>query len=668
MAAPSRNGHNGHIRSLGETEPSQTPVPLPNYTPQPPQRSVSAPSASQMQTTSASPAPSDTPVPAQFSSPMGSLNKGPYQPPPTQNGNATPNRTSQQAQAPGPLHVSPGAQPQPDNVESLNIYQAMATLVERAPATAVRQVVRDKWEKTLLGSQYHIAFLLNATMHQASPGTITKAVQNFGANIAKNAKHELMGHLGPDDVDDLMDLILSRASSQFLDRALAMRLETIPARQLVNALARAERLGYDIQDIVRDHDEQVIPSMHSVPTQSAMPAPIPSAHRPDPPNPAIRIRYRQYQPDPVPSQQPQSTASPVPSQAQSTEYPKGPPGLSWCRCGWPCASDAALEYHKKKNACYKVETHDEAGRDICLYCGCRFTSSGGLLYHEKSSVCGDHSRDTAKQMHALIDHIQERKKQIASTRTPRAQAQPSSTQPPVNWATPTVQSTGTPGSNPYSHLTREKLAEFNQIMKNAEEKYGGLMRDASLLDEPERTKRLASLKNSYNTKQSTTRKKFGIRLRERRNRAEIEAEEARLFNSPGRNGTPINGTSGLDGESRPKKRTRTDDIESGPSSIGIGMNGSQESPQKRIPRSEMGGGLSGSQATAELNDPTAQLNTSQLRYTQRPPTISSQNNTRWSPNRAKGAIAGTQQDPMSIDDSSSDSDSDDDGDIPATIY
>lgn len=322
--------------------------------------------------------------------------------------------------------------------------------------------------------------------------------------------------------------------------------------------------------------------------------------------------------------------------------------------------------HKKKNACYKVEAHDEAGRDICLYCGCRFGSSGGLLYHEKSSVCGDHSRDTAKQMHALIDHIQQRKRQIASTSTPRAQAQPSSSQPLPSWATPPPQSTSTPSTNPYSHLSREKLAEFNQIMKNAETKYGGLMREASLLPEPEKTKRLASLKNSYNTKQSTTRKKFGIRLRERRNRAEIEAEEARLFNSPSRNGTPTNGTSGLDDESRPNKRIRTDDIESGPSSIGTGINGSQESPQKRIPRSEMGGGLSGSQATAELNDPTAQLNPSQLRYVQRPPAVSSQHNTQWSPNRSKGAVTGTQQAPMSIDDSS-ESDSDDDGDIPATI-
>ena len=156
----------------------------------------------------------------------------------------------------------------------------------------------------------------------------------------QNPLRYLKSHYLADDIDELMDSILSRASAQFLDKALARRLETIPARQLVNALARAERLGYDIQDIVRDHDEQVIPSMHSVPTQSAMPVPMPSIN---PPTPAIRIRYRQYQPNPVPSQQPQSTA-PVPGQAQSTEYPKGPPGLLWCRCGWPCASDAALEY------------------------------------------------------------------------------------------------------------------------------------------------------------------------------------------------------------------------------------------------------------------------------------------------------------------------------------
>jgi hypothetical protein len=206
-------------------------------------------------------------------------------------------------------------------------------------------------------------------------------------------------------------------------------------------------------------------------------------------------------------------------------------------------------------------------------------------------------------------------------------------------------------------------------MQEAEEKYGGLMRDAMLLDEPERSKRLASLKNSYNTKQSTTRKKYGIRLRERRTRGEIEAEEARLFNSPSGNGTPTNGTPAPGDVSRPKKRPRTDEAEAVPSSSG--MNGNQESPQKRVPRAEMGGGLSGSQATAELTDPTAHLNPPQPRYTpQKPFAASTQHKPSWSSNRAGAPMRGTQEEPMAIDDddSDTDSDSDDDGDIPATLH
>lgn len=61
---------------------------------------------------------------------------------------------------------------------------------------------------------------------------------------------------------------MSKLSPQFLDRALARRLETIDARNLVNALARAERLGYDVSDIVvertADKPEQVVPSLQGV--------------------------------------------------------------------------------------------------------------------------------------------------------------------------------------------------------------------------------------------------------------------------------------------------------------------------------------------------------------------------------------------------------------------
>ncbi|KAK6717977.1 hypothetical protein SNK05_001151 [Fusarium graminearum] len=649
------NGINGTKSPAQAAHPythSQTPVPLPTY------------AAPQGQAPNASPAQSSPLISSQqhHSPPVqpGTLYQGHSQPPAMQNGNV----------APIPLrgHLSPSAQGNPQQTESAGTYQTLVALIDRAPASVVRHVIRDKWEKSLMGSQYHIAFLLNATMHQASPETVGNAVKEFGADFVQKAKHELVGHLSSTDIDELADSLISRASPDFLDRVLARRLETISARQLVNALARAERLGYNVRDIVREHDEQVIPSMHSVLTSSTIP----------PGNDTMRVKH--YQPRPIPSQQlqqpqpqppvPQPFARAPPLKASSLDdVPMGPPEIVSCNCGWPCASEEALNYHKKKNACYKVLPTDQAGRDICVFCGCRFGSNGGILYHEKSEVCGPRTADTCQKMMDLIEHFRTHGRSAHyraahSLMTPRGRTKAPSTEHHATLATPTSsQPSSTPQRDPYAHLTPDKYREFNAIMKTAEEKYGGLMREAALLDEPERSKRLAGLKNSYNTKQSTTRKKFGIRLRERRTREEIEAEENRLFNSRGDAGTPTNGTPVPDHEFRPNKRPRTDDMEASAS----GVNGNLEPPQKRVFRAEMGGGLSGSQATAELTDPTAHLNPPQPRYTPQKPSATKP---AWSSKRI-GVHVGTQEDPMSIDeddsDTDSDSDSDSDGDIPATL-
>ncbi|KAF9769413.1 hypothetical protein IL306_013172 [Fusarium sp. DS 682] len=575
--------------------------------------------------------------------------------------------------------MSPPLNQPPQSVESSNYYNELTALVEKTPASVVRQVVRDKWEKSLAGSQFHVAFLLNATMHRASSQTIAKAVQEFGAGLVQKSKRELLGHLNAGDFDELADLILPRVSTQFLDKALARRLETIPARQLVNALARAERLGYDVKDIVQEHNEQVIPSLHSLPVQ---PQPQP---QPTGPLTNTALSMRHYHPPPVASQQ----APPPPiqySNGPSAQTPKindplDPPGLVWCDCGWPCASQAALDYHHKKSACRKVYQTDVVGKDICLFCGCRFGSGGGLLYHEKSNVCGEHSRETGEKMRKLLlarhpgnPQASVPKPPAQTTHISYTQASVPSTQPQTAWAPSTPSHpTSTPirdsGRDPYAHLNPEQLKEFNNIMKRAEEKYGGLMKAAMLLSEPERSKKLASLKNSYNTKQSTTRKKFGIRLRERRTRGEIEAEEARLIGTPSGTATPSQATAASDSNFRSKKRARTDDEQLPSSNV---TNGNQESPQKRVPVSEMGG-LSGSSATAELTDPTTYLNPAQPRYAP-PKAVALSNPPRAlaSLERTRRSIEGTREDPMSIDDdddseTDSDSDSDSDGDIPATI-
>ncbi|KAF5967456.1 hypothetical protein FBULB1_11205 [Fusarium bulbicola] len=646
----------------------QTPVPLPSYAPTP--RPASVASAPTAQKPSSSPAPI-TPF----------LPPGHQQSPPMQANHLSqtiPQRSlTQTLNAPSQAQglMSPLLNQPPHSVESSNHYHELTALVEKTPAEVVRQVVRDKWEKSLAGSQYHIAFLLNATMHQASSETIAKAIQEFGANLVQKSKRELLGHLNASDFDELADLILPRVSTQFLDRALARRLETIPARQLVNALARAERLGYDVKDIVQEHNEHVIPSLHSLPVQ---PQPQPMG-----PLTNTTLSAAQYSTPPVASQTPPSSmqygnkpAAQTPSKSSRELAP-----IAWCKCGWPCASQAALDYHHKKSACNRVQADDVVGRDVCLFCGCKFGSGGGLLYHEKSNVCGNHSRGTAEMMRKLLVHLRPEDPQppmpdpvTGITRIPYTQVPLPSLQPQTTWAhsTTSYPPTGTPsrdaGRDPYAHLSPEDLKRFNDIMKNAEEKYGGQMKEAALLDEPERSKKLASLKNSYNTKQSTTRKKFGIRLRERRTRGEIEAEEARLIGTPSGTATPP-ATAASDGDIRSRKRARTDDDQLPSSSA---TNRAQESPQKRVPMSEMGG-LSGSSATAELTDPTAYLNPAQPRYVpQKTAALGGQSGVLGSAERARPSMGGTLDDPMSIDDddnseTDSDSDSDSDGDIPATI-
>ncbi|KAM5355960.1 hypothetical protein ACJ41O_002606 [Fusarium nematophilum] len=611
---PSLNGVNG-ANGIAQTRPpsfGSAAARLPESGPAS-STSAASPHASKAAPQTASPAQPSPYFPSgqQKSPPMsqGAFDHGALPPPPqhhspqrqdAQNSFQVPSRSPNQPHEapssatvqhspPVPGHTSPQAN-QAQSVEGSHGYQELFNLVNNTPAGAVRQVVRDKWEKALMGSQYHISFLLNATMHQASPETLSRAVQEFGGKLAQTSKRELMMHLNANDFDELTDMILARVSTQFLDKALARRLETIPARQLVNALARAERLGYDVQDIVQDQGgEHVIPSMHSLA---------------------------------IPPNLPPTAATPQ-----------------------------------------------------------QFGSGGGLLYHEKSNVCGAYTAETSAKMLALIAAFREQKRnvpvvtnpapqparafenQIPGRSTPKASTQ-------VNWVVSNqLPPSSTPGRDPYAHLTNEQRTKFEEEMKEAEERYGKLMREATLLSEPEKSRQLASLKNCYNTKQSTTRKRYGIRLRERRTKAEIAAERSRLLGSPSGSSTPARSTPARDSDARPIKRARAN-TEGQPTTT---ANASQEeSPRKRVPVSEMGG-LSGSSATAELTDPTTYLSPSQPRYVPQKPASTSNQQSEMATTADHIRRGGSMDDPMAIDDDSdsdsgSDSDSDsDNGDIPATL-
>jgi hypothetical protein len=286
----------------------------------------------------------------------------------------------------------------------------------------------------------------------------------------------------------------------------------------------------------------------------------------------------------------------------------------------------------------------------------------------KSAVCGQYAEETSRLIRKELEHYSIQRSEGRAVPTLQESSAGHVAAAPEQLSTsaldeaealrlaPTVN-----GHDPYAHLTETERRRYLQEQAGAEEYYGALMREAMTLPEPMRSDRLGRLKNSYSTKQSTTRKKYGIRLRERRTKEDIEAERIRLFRRPDANEVWLEYS-----EQGPPKSSHSGGV------AAAARSGQQqipaESQRARVPLSEMGG-LTGSVASAELTDPTAYITPSQPRgiaqlNQSRPPTA---------PTRAQQPSRGTQDDPMELDestgeetDNSSDEDSSsDDDDIPA---
>ncbi|UKZ92703.1 uncharacterized protein TrAFT101_007644 [Trichoderma asperellum] len=502
--------------------------------------------------------------------------------------------------------------------------------------------------------------LMNATITCSSPAALSRALFDSGNRIVKTSGREIAKQFGSEDLDHVADLFGPKLSAQFQDRVMAARLETIGAQDLINALARAERLGYHVNDIVQKKPgpggETVIPSMSAVP-------PMPP-HRVGAPPPAMTPYQAQrppQQPQPYGSQILKTNRMSHQAAQVSSQTPKRfTPGLpSWvvqCRlCNRPCSSEDALVYHMKKARCNTPKSHGNIDVDTCVHCGCHFESPGGLSYHSKSDVCGKHDEENKAQMIAILQQ--------------RAWSQPIGshgvTPPGVTsghaanavhtpaWKQKAVGSSLTPspsGNDPYAKLTPADRIKFEAEMKGVDDHYIALMKEASeKLPPGQREEELAKLKNRYNTKQSNTRKKYGIRLRERRANADVDrswntsaAKRARVDNGPA-------------GPVQPVPINRQAEIVQ-PSFPSV-----KESPRMRVPLSKMGG-LSASSATAELVDPTASSAPANGQSTA--PATAALGLGR-SPH---GTLQGTASEPMQIDNNESSTGTDsDDVDIPARI-
>ncbi|KAL7960944.1 hypothetical protein V8C34DRAFT_275187 [Trichoderma compactum] len=574
---------------------------------------------------------------------------------------------------PGQQQFGPIAPKTAPSAEKIKAYERLMDMVQNTDASVVRQVVRENWHKCLVGSDYHCGFIANAAINYCNPTILSRTMQENGDKVLKSSKREIAKHFRGEDLDEIADLIGPKLGTQFQDRVMATRLETIGAQDLINALARAERLGYHINDVVKkkpgQEGENVIPSitalLTSLPPMPPHIGPGPPQQLQQPPRapqgqhpiPIMRNGNITFRPPSTPSQPP-TPIIPVGNVAsQPHPNPAQAAGIMYCAiCHRPCSSSDALNYHSKKAKCHTSRPYGTIDVDECIHCGCQFESPGGLAYHTKSYVCGQHNQETRLHLSELL-----KQRELLQKMTPH---QPSNNRgppsfymapsQPANHAPAAIKSNITPNrrpvgsapsanpspstNDPYAKLTPEERTKFNAEMKDVEERYGRLRKDAEALPPGEREDELAKIKNRYNTKQSNTRKKYGIRLRERRTNADMD----RSWNAD---------------HAHSAKKARVDGGQARPAGNQV-----EESPRRRVPLAEMGG-LSASSATAELVDPTASSTNP------RPPPPAYGQPAAPVQEVPPGTYQGTPDDPMQIDDDTSTSTSTDSDnvDIPARI-
>lgn len=227
------------------------------------------------------------------------------------------------------------------------------------------------------------------------------------------------------------------------------------------------------------------------------------------------------------------------------------------------------------------------------------------------------------------------------------------------------------GSGPYAHLSPEDRDRLKEELAHTEAHYGALLRKAMQLPQPQQDEEVAKIKNCFNTKQSTTRRKYGVKLRERRTKAEIEAERERLITAPPEEnlGRRQDASASQNGSEPVGKKARINERgDSAPTSQPAVSSPVTESPRKRVRLADMGG-LGASAATAEHIDPTTAAAQDHSASQPQPAKESPGSNVVGATPDAP-ASTGARNDPMKLDDSTDTEDSDseeEDGDIPAVL-
>ncbi|KAH6676913.1 hypothetical protein F5X68DRAFT_193552 [Plectosphaerella plurivora] len=583
-------------------------------------------------------------------------------------------------------------------------YAQLSALLRRSSAGAVRRVVRDNWEKCLLGTEFHTTFVTNVAVHHASGGILQRALGDFGGRLVQEGTTQIANLLTQKHLDDVFTILLPKMSDRFLDAAVAYWLPSIPAQRLLNHLARAERLGYDADDIEEEADEPepLIPATMSAPRPPANPPPPPVHQHAQTPT------YTQ------PTQQGLSTlpppkAAPVPpprhSQHQVSQNGQAPTDgadtpFTCSSCHKTFIHEAAFRYHHRKAVCKR----DLLGPLLsqCPFCYKGFASDGGLSYHLLNNVCGV-SGGTPNDLARIERSVVDASKASSSASSPALMTPQSTAQAPRQTPVPVpvlgsrgipgpvaamssspagpppIQSDLLPGFHQHyapapatptpptpnnqalragAHLEPAQRAAMEAEMRRAEDNLKNKIDEAKRSWDPaDLERRLSSLRNSHATKQSQIRKKYGIRLRTRRGPSAMIEERLRVglpADLPAKKPSTPGMADGMTPPPNGSQALNTNGKRPLYSEGGIQPSPSPSHPPvKKLAVSELTGGLGGTSATAAMQDPTAMssqdnsgyytstpMNPSQSRFAGHPSAPGSSQRVQATPQRIQMGVAG----------------------------
>jgi hypothetical protein len=463
--------------------------------------------------------------------------------------------------------------------DSIKLEKEIARLnqvLAETSARAAQKVLHDKW-RFFLFDQYdesHISFILRAGFKNANPTVTEKVLQDksfFKERVLDIASRK------PAVIEKVVTNVtaaqlLHDCPQRVLDEALAERLKTVSAKQLISWLARADRLGYKMDDIIDEDDESVIPRAESDAEMAEVfevePAPrFVSSYR----DPLLTEQEKNLEAQHIEKLK-ADAARQLHEQQQHQRLPPQPSNkLSCPDCGVVFPTTSGYTYHTTKKPCKRIPPV-LSSKWWCDNCIQGFTTKQGMDYHKLKGVCiaediAPATSPSNQLRREAASHAQHRpspaqlpsQSQVqshippiprpsfpnqppqsestpATSYGPSPHQEPSQSQeqsrtqvmiqrPPLHTPAPaSTHSVSTPGPRKQappsdvrqspSELSAERLAALNRELQEADDRYQQQIDEIPLTyTEQERTARLVSLKNGNASRKSQIRKAHGVSLR-----------------------------------------------------------------------------------------------------------------------------------------------------------